>query len=234
MKMAKVFLGVVLLLVLAACSLRTQGSRRPSGSPELPPDPPELYGEELAAEYAHVVYIIDVSCSMDSQWQTFTDEYGNNASGYRMDRAKAEVIGSIFELDETNRFDVVAYLSDGVEGNFLETKEATPEHKEQAVSWVRTLSAKGATETGMGPAVAWALENPGYSDVMDYILVTGGAPVCIEDPAAHLQAQMVLIQEANGKGAAVHVVLVTPNCEEAYDFGEAVVAETGGRLVILE
>jgi hypothetical protein len=226
MKTAKVIVNVILLLVFAsACKLP---------GIEAPPDPPELYGEEIPVENATIVYIIDTSCSMDSQWQTFVDEFGNNASGYRMDRAKSEVIGSINALDEEYRFDVVAYLSDGVESNFKTLEQATSENKDQAVTWIRALSAKGATETGMGPAVAWALQHPGYKEVKDYVIVTGGAPVCIEDPEAHLKAQMMLISDANSKGAVVHVALVTPNCKEAHAFGEAVVKETGGQLIIIE
>jgi hypothetical protein len=226
MKSAKIIMSIALLLILAsACTIFGK---------DTPPDPPELYGEEFPTEYEYVVYIIDTSCSMDSQWQTFVDENGNTVSGYRMDRAKSEVIASIIEMDEEYRFDVVAYLSGGVDANFRSLEQATSENKEQAVEWIRALSAKGATETGMGPAVAWAVQHPGYKEAKDYVLVTGGAPVCIEDPEAHLQAQMRMISEANSKGAIVHVALVSPSCKEAYAFGEAVVKESGGKLIVVE
>jgi hypothetical protein len=201
---------------------------------DLPPGPKKLYGEELPTEIATLVYIIDTSCSMDSAWQTFTDEYGNSVSGYRMDRAKSEVIISLNQMDESNRFDVVVFQSEGVTALFEEMRQADEENTSQAVGWIGELSAKGATETGVGPAVAWALENPAYAEVMDYVLVTGGAPACTDNPGEHLEEQLRMIREANGKSAVIHVALITPNCIEANTFAEALVEETGGTLTILE
>ena len=85
----------------------------------------------------------------------------------------------------------------------------------------------------MGPATVWALTNPGYENVMNYILLTGGVPTCIADTDAHWQTHIAMIRDANTKGAAIHLRLFSPD-EELLAFAEAVVAETGGTLKVLE
>ena len=161
---------VLMLAVLLAVAFTTQRMGLAS-----------IYGEEIPMETAMIVYVIDCSCSMDSQWQTFIDENGNSVSGYRMDRAKSEVIGSVNELDAEFRFDVVSFVR-CQQAAFGRLEEGSAEHKRQAAGWIGTLS--GGGNLGVGPAVAWALQNPAYAEVMEYIVVTGGRPTCIPDGAA--------------------------------------------------
>lgn len=199
---------------------------------ELPPEPPQLYGEELPAEIATIVYIIDCSCSMDSQWQTFFDENGNNASGYRMDRAKSEVITSIRKLDENINFDVIEFTCRW-STCFMGPQEATRDNKETAIAFVRgfKLDPKGATATGS--CVAWALKN--YPDAT-FILVTDGDPNVLESGSGRVEwrTHLEMIRDANSSEATIHVLAVSPTSKEMNHFNESVAAENGpGRVVVV-
>lgn len=202
--------------------------------PETPPDPPELYGEELPVETAEIVYIIDQSCSMHSQYQTFINENGQQVSGYRMDRAKSEVISSINQLSSNFKFDVVSYdCSKRICFNVM--TQATEGNKITGSGWVSGLSATGAT--GTGPACAYALGNPGYSTCMTYVLVTDGAPNCLDSAGygwASSSQHRTMIAGANAKGATIHVILISPDYADMINFGTGVAADNGpGQLTIV-
>jgi hypothetical protein len=185
----------------------------------------QLYGEELPTEIATIVYVIDSSCSMDSQWQTFTDEYGNNASGYRIDRAKSEVIAAINELSDDFMFDVLEFtctwslcfggLEDADEGN-----------KEFARDFVNSLklNPKGATATG--PCVAWALQ---HYESRVFILVTDGDPNVLKSGSGRVdwQTHALMIREANTEGATIHVIAISPTSEQMIEFNRTVTAQNG-------
>lgn len=199
---------------------------------ETPPEPPELYGENFSNEEATVVYVVDSSCSMDSQWQTFIDENGNNASGYRMDRAKSEVIASIRKLRENINFDVIEFTCRW-STCFMGPQEATSNNKETAIAFVRSfkLDPKGATATG--PCVAWALRN--YPDAT-FILVTDGDPNVLESGSGRVgwRTHLEMIRDANSSGATIHVLAVSPTSKEMNHFNESVAAENGpGRVVVV-
>jgi len=193
---------------------------------------PQLYGEELPTEVTTIVYVIDCSCSMDSGWQSYVDEDGNQVSGYRMDRAKSEVCPSILQLPETFWFDVVSTDIAGY-ALFGHLAEASGENKSAACSHVQGLS--GGGETGLAPAAAWALSTYEYHDVFDYVIVTGGVPsCCVEDSATYWEDALNQLRGANERNARIHVVVITPDPEDhVLTFAEAITQETGGTLTVL-
>ena len=231
MRSAKRLLAITLVVFVGASACSGIDEQPSTGV--VPPAPPEIYGEDIPVEEASIVYTIDVSCSMDSGWSTFVDEYGNNAAGYRIDRAKSAVNGAINELVETDRFDVVATLAPPSCARFGELVQATPDNKAQALEWVGSLS--GGRCTGIGPCVAWALQNPGYEEVMEYFLLTGGRPRCIDDAWAYWETHKAMLLKANRKGARIDVILITPDYDDgSRAFGEDVTRESGGTLTTLE
>lgn len=193
---------------------------------EVPPDPPELYGEEFPVETAAIVIIIDCSCSMLSSWQTFIGPDGEPKQGYRMDRAKAECQTAINGLSENFVFDVVEFVC-GQSACFGSLQPATAANKGAANGWVGALQARDAT--GTGPAVAWALGNPAYSDCFTYILLTDGAPNCLDSGYgwADWPAHLNMINAANGKGATIHVVAISPYYGSMETFCQQVAAQNG-------
>lgn len=197
-----------------------------------PPQPPSLYGEELPTEIATIVYIIDCSCSMDSGWQTWMNEDGNQLSGYRMDRAKSEICPSIGRLREDLRFDIVSTDVDGY-AYFGQLVPATNEHKASACAFVEELT--GGGETGLGPAVAWALEADRYHEALNYVIATGGVPTCcIDDSRRYWQDVLDRVREANHRSARIHLLVITPDPEDhVLEFAEAITAETSGTLTVL-
>ncbi len=194
-----------------------------------------LYGEELPTEVATIVYVIDCSCSMDSGWSSFVGVNGQQMSGYRMDRAKAEVIASITDLDEDYRIDVVASVEGG-SALYAELAPADDRTREDATGWIGGLAAAGST--GTGPAVAWALQNPGYGDAMHFVVITDGAPDCLSGDEACIDPLDTAdwIDELNERGARIDVVLLGPDEEDddPWVFGETVTGDSGGTLTVVD
>ncbi len=200
--------------------------------PEDPPEPPELYGEEIPVETAEIVYIIDRSCSMQSGYQTFINENGQQVSGYRMDRAKSEVISSVNALSSNFKFDIVAF--DCAKSYcFGTTMDATEGNKISGAGWTAGLSPTGAT--GTGPTCAWALGN--YGDCRTFVLVTDGGPNCMDSSgwsSGSWQQHAAMISGANGDGDVIHVILISPSYADMISFGQAVSSQNGpGQLTIV-
>ena len=188
------------------------------------------YGSALPTDVATIVYIIDCSCSMDSGWSTYTSPDGQQMSGYRIHRAISELSWGIGDLGEGTSFDVLA-TDRCPYATFGGLKAANEENKAQAIESISGLTGGGTT--GIGPAVAWALLNPAYQEVMTYAVISGGLPRCIEDTWAYWQTNQALIRAANTKGAAIHVILIAPDyVDGSIDFDEALAGETGGTLTI--
>lgn len=193
------------------------------------------YGEEIPVEEASMVYIIDHSCSMDSQYQTFTDENGNSVSGYRMIRAKGAVLDRIDDLGEDFRIDVVVHAV-GQTAAYGELVHAHDQTADELAEWLDALPAEG--ESTPAEAVAWALQNPGYGEVMHFVVVTDGAANCdpggefCDDPMAYAE----LIDEVNQRGARIDVVLVGPgeDDDDPWVFGETVTGDSDGTLTIVD
>lgn len=195
--------------------------------PDEEEDPdPEIYDHPFPAETRHIVYIIDASCSMSSQWQTYVDENGNLVTGNRMDRAKSEVIASINALPATFKFDIVKFVC-GQSACFSELREATEGNKLAAASWVGSLMPSGAT--GTGPAVAWALNLPGYDECKTYLVVTDGAPNCMGSSGGYAswQTHLSTITGANGKGATIHGVNISPSTAAQISFVQGIASQNG-------
>ena len=98
---------------------------------EVPPEPPEFYGEEVPVEDAAIVFIVDASGSMSSHWQTWEDDSGGLFAGNRMDRAKAEISQALLHLPEEYRFDVLEFTCDfqAWAGELRQANEANKVHR---------------------------------------------------------------------------------------------------------
>ena len=116
--------------------------------------PPVLYGEEIDLESDSLIYVIDISCSMASDFQIHIDNGGNLTIGDRLERAKSELIRSINGLSENIKFNIIAFdCSIRLWAPLM--VPANPIAKSLATSWAMSLFAAGGT--GTSPAVASAL-----------------------------------------------------------------------------
>ena len=182
--------------------------------------PPVFYGEEVDAASDSIVYVIDISGSM-------------NVDG-RLQRARAELIQSVSGLASSLTFNVIAY-SDTLYPFSPGRIPATPENKQALSAWINGYNAHGWTATG--PACARALADRGNLSV---VLLTDGLPnygIALNlhpnaRPAAQAQAQvdahLLMIREANVQGATVDVFGVHA-WGAMRAFCQAVAAENGGR-----
>ena len=71
--------------------------------------PPTIYGEEIDSENDTIVYVLDISYSMNLGKQSYVRADQSLAMGSRMDRAKAELVRSIDGLGDNFSFNVIAY-----------------------------------------------------------------------------------------------------------------------------
>lgn len=137
-----------------------------------------IYGEESPAKDASIVYIIDISCSMDSQWQTAV------GTTTRLEAAARAIARSLDRLDEGHRFDIVAFASpeDPSDAPVLPLwnglTSATAEAKTAATAFLASLHPSGASP--VGPSVAWSVSNPAYEDAGHYVVLTDGSPNCTD------------------------------------------------------
>jgi hypothetical protein len=139
----------------------------PVGPPEKPvvvlpidPPPPQedpkdepvyFFGEELRSETSSVIFVIDISGSMQQSAYTIENGYSNPP---KIVPAKRELRSAIRALPKHWTFDIVAYD----DNTFLWRSEmtlASDEAKASAEAWVEALQPFGAT--GTGPAVSLAL-----------------------------------------------------------------------------
>lgn len=162
---------------------------------ELEP-PPTFFGEEIDSENDTIVYVLDISGSMGWDTQSYTTADGTQASGPRIDRAKAELTRSIRGLSENFRFNVLAYDC-GTRHWQPSLQDATSANKASAIGWVRGHRPTGAT--GTGPAGAAALSD---KDNMAVVLLTDGAPNCGANGASGHER---MITRANTQRASVNV-----------------------------
>ncbi len=190
-------------------------------------------GEELPVEAAPIVFVIDVSCSMGWDSQSYTALDGATRTGTRMDRAKAEVTRSILAVPPGTPFDIVTWIG-GPWAWADELVPATTQNKLEAVAFVNSLQPTGAT--GTGPATAWALMNSAYASVMSYTLITDGAPNCLDSGYSwsDWQVHAGIIGDANTKGATVNpVILIEPDYIDMQSFGTGVASQNGGQLTVV-
>lgn len=158
--------------------------------------PPTIYGEEIDSETDTIYYVLDISCSMDWDSQSYTTLDGQTRRGVRLDRAKAELTRSIMGLSDNFKFNVIAYDCGSRQWQ-RSMQEADDGNKQSAISWTMGLRATGAT--GTGPATALALAE---KDNMSVVLLTDGAPNCgANGPSGHRS----MIRAANSQGASINV-----------------------------
>ncbi|MBX3466646.1 MAG: VWA domain-containing protein [Planctomycetes bacterium] len=171
--------------------------------------PPVIYGEEIISETDTIVYVVDISCSMDWDNRSYTTLDGQTRTGNRMARAKVELSRSILGLSRNFTFTVIAYDC-GTRTWSRQLKEANDSNKSSAVAWVNALQPTGAT--GTGPAVSLGLQVS--RENKSVVLLTDGAPNCgvPEDnnwynysESAVLNAHRRMIRNANSQGATINV-----------------------------
>jgi hypothetical protein len=239
--------AVVAALLFAVPAYAQTGSSTPTGSPPVPEhgeeidlpigspfvglaeaepeptedDPPTLYDEELPTKTDSIIYVLDISGSMDWDNQSYTGMDGQTRTGTRLDRAKAELMKSINALSEDFEFNVYAYDCD-IRRWSAGKQKADPGPKSSAISWVGGLRALGAT--GTGPAVVAALGDKANFTV---VLLTDGAPNC---GANSTRGHLTMIQAANSQRAAIHVFGIAAYGE--YErFCRDVAGTSGGRYI---
>lgn len=188
--------------------------------PEPPPrdlgPPPMFYGEYLDSEDDTVVYVIDVSGSMN------TDDNGrvSRLTPSKLDRVKVELVKAIQSLPPNFEFNIIAYnCSTQAWSNSLQ--EATTPNKTSAIEWAQALQASGATGTGPATALALAI---GKRYV---ILLTDGAPNC---GAQGFAGHRDMIRLANQKGATIDVFGVQ-TYGRTRRFCQQVAGDSGGRYI---
>ena len=154
-------------------------------------------GHIFGSTTSSVIYVLDISCSMDWDTQTYTNYQGQRRRGTRLDRARDTVIRSILDLGSNFRFNIIAFSTDSKSwaGG---VQNANPAKRNDAIAWLNRLRATGAT--GTGPAVALALADTSNDTV---VLVTDGAPnVGANSPYAH----RAMIRASNTHAAQVHTI----------------------------
>ncbi len=158
--------------------------------------PPVIYGEEIDTESDSLFYVIDQSCSMGWDVQVYTLPDGTQASGPRMERAKAELIRSILGLSDNFEFNIVAYDC-GTRQWSPDMQEANDANKQSAAAWANALQPGGAT--GTAPATAQAL---GAKENLAVVLLTDGAPNCGANGSSGHRS---VIRNSNTQGATINV-----------------------------
>lgn len=214
------------------------GVATPATKPPTPPDPPvvvqaeaerlpTIYGGEVRAEGASLVYVLDISGSMGLDLAVSPDATGALRYSDRLDRAKAELEKSIASLPPSWRFDVVAYDCDPRVWSAT-PREATAANRAEAVAWARALRPQGATGTGLAVGTALALDRANRL----VLLLTDGGPNCHSvtmngnvPPEVHRAD----IRAANVQRARIDVFgIACPSGSPFEQFCRAVAADNGG------
>lgn len=181
--------------------------------------PPTIYGEEIDGKTQTIVYVIDVSGSMDWDIQPYADLEGRVTMGTRMERAKGELMRSISGLPRTFKFNCLAYDC----GTFpwrSALQQADEANKAAAISWCRGLQPNGATGTGPATALALGMDRTNGS----VVLLTDGIPNCGADgPDGH----RAMIRTSNAQRAKITVFGIAANGGYRA-FCQAVASDSGG------
>ena len=158
----------------------------------------DLYNEHLPIQGHMIVYVIDVSGSMDWGYSSYTGLDGNPASGSRLDRAKVELIRSISGLDDSFSFNIYSYDC-GIYQWSQSLQQVTPATKASACGWVGGLQALGAT--GTGPACVKALADNRENKTL--VLLSDGAPNCIGNYYGDIPEHRAMIRAGNTQAAVI-------------------------------
>lgn len=186
-------------------------------------EPPKLYNEDIPTKTQSLIFVIDVSGSMDSYDGSFTGLDGNPSSGSRIDRAKVELARAVQGLKEDYKFNILAYDCD-VYPWMPARQQATPAVKASALGWIGRLRAMGAT--GTGPAVVKALQE---RDNFCVVLLSDGAPNCIGDGDGSIDDHRQMIRAGNSQGAVIHTFGI--GCYGEFEqFLKDVATDSGGKF----
>ncbi len=189
-----------------------------------------FYGQEVPTATNSIIYVIDLSGSMNGGRAEFIGLDGQTTTGAKLDRAKTELIRSIQGLTTDMEFNLIAYDCDLLRW-FPAKQRAEPGPKASAISWVGSLRPGGAT--GTGPAVAAALADKSNFTV---VLLSDGAPNCIGSgwvddfgaPGGIVDGHLSMILSNNTQGAKIHCFGIDAY-GEFEQFMRDVASNTGGR-----
>jgi hypothetical protein len=191
----------------------------PTGDDPRDEPPPTIYGEEIDSETSTIIYVIDISGSMDWDEQSYTTFEGRRGNGTRMERAKAELMRSISALSRNFKFNCIAYDCGTYQWQ-RELKTADDGNKASALGWTRALQPQGAT--GTGPATALALGEDRTNKSV--VLLTDGAPNC---GANDMNGHRSMIRAANSQRANITVFGIAASGSYR-SFCQQVASDSGG------
>jgi len=181
--------------------------------------PPTIYGEEIDTETDTIIYVLDISCSMGWDPQSYTTLNGSISNGPRLDRAMVELAKSIRGLSDNFKFNVIAY--DCSTRQWARSMvEANDKNKQSAIAWTSELAPTGSTATGPGTALALA-----DKENASVVLLTDGMPNCGAEGASGHRA---MISNANSQGATISVFGIAASGSYRA-FCQAVAGDSGGR-----
>lgn len=192
--------------------------------------PPVLYGEEIDAQNS-LIYVLDMSGSMNEMVAPWVGVDGSSVTGTRADRARDEFEKSVMGLSPSIKFSLVVYTDCSVSEVPQRLVQATSETKRNAISWLRNaIRAWGGTATG--PAVSAALH---YKQNLNIALMTDGEPGCGFDAEGDLRQRMTshrsMIRNYNTQGAKIDVFAINPPTPATLDFCRQIANDSGGRCV---
>ena len=119
--------------------------------------PNENFNQEINIP-KDMIFVIDVSGSM---------------SGVSIQQAKSSLIYAINNLKETDGFNVIPFSSNFISLN-SKIMPATPENKQSAIAYIKTLRADGGTEAL--PPLKFAMNMPSYDNKLKMIIfITDGS-----------------------------------------------------------
>jgi hypothetical protein len=171
---------------------------QPPPPPPNEDEPPQIYDEDVPTKSDSIIFVCDISGSMDWGTSSYTGLDGNPTTGTKLDRMKVELIRAIQGLKDDFKFNIIAFDCDL--RNWMPARvQATPANKASATGWVGRLRALGAT--GTGPAVCRAL---GEKDNFTVVLLTDGDPNCIGNRDAGIPEHKQMILAADTQGAVIH------------------------------
>jgi len=184
--------------------------------------PPTFYGEDINVESDSVVYVFDLSGSMNQISGAYEAPDGSQQSGRRYASARSELVKSLRGLGSNFRFNIVVFDCK-VASWAPQLMQASNKNKKSAEIWIRKTASrddgflglgqhkKGSWggdpyvggvwggQTATGPAVVFGLK---WRQNKKIILLTDGAPNCPwGQPDQHLSA----ILKGNVQGATIDV-----------------------------
>ncbi len=151
-----------------------------------------FFGEELGSESASVVFVLDISGSMN---QPMWDDQLGYGGPRKITLATRELLKAINTLPTSWAFDVIAY-DDCVYLWRPELVAASDEAKAAASRWVASRQPFGGTLTGPAVASALALDRDNHL----VVLLTDGQPTGYSPPE-----HRKMIRDANTQDAIVDV-----------------------------